>query len=88
MSLTYEEKIKRIEMAPKEVQTMVAKAFIREDIEDESVYKIKRQIWFGLLNVFVAFVESYIINILFDALLLATGAYHQNIVGVNHDVIA
>ena len=34
MSLTYEEKIKRIEMAPKEVQTMVAKAFIREDIED------------------------------------------------------
>jgi surface antigen len=37
MGLTYEEKIKRIEMAPKEVQTMVAKAFIREDIEDENV---------------------------------------------------
>lgn len=37
MSLTYEEKIKRIEMAPLEVQTMVAKAFIREDIDDENV---------------------------------------------------
>ena len=37
MSLTYEEKIKRIEMAPKEMQTMVAKAFIREDIEDDNV---------------------------------------------------
>jgi surface antigen len=37
MSLTYEEKIKRIEMAPTEVQTRVAKAFIREDIEDENV---------------------------------------------------
>ena len=37
MSLTYEEKIKRIEMAPKEVQAMVAKAFIREDIDDENV---------------------------------------------------
>ena len=37
MSLTYEEKIKRIEMAPIEVQTRVAKAFIREDIEDENV---------------------------------------------------
>ncbi|MBQ9731074.1 MAG: CHAP domain-containing protein [Bacilli bacterium] len=37
MSLTYEEKIKRIEMAPLEMQAMVAKAFIREDIEDENV---------------------------------------------------
>ena len=37
MSLTDKEKIKRIEMAPKEVQTMVAKAFIREDIDDENV---------------------------------------------------
>lgn len=37
MSLTYEEKIKRIEMAPLEVQTMVAKAFIREDIEDDNI---------------------------------------------------
>ena len=37
MSLTDKQKIERIEMAPKEVQTMVAKAFIREDIEDENV---------------------------------------------------
>lgn len=37
MSLTDKEKIERIEMAPKEVQTMVAKAFIREDIEDDNV---------------------------------------------------
>ena len=37
MSLTSKEKIERIEMAPKEVQTRVAKAFIREDIEDENV---------------------------------------------------
>lgn len=35
--LTWEEKIKRIESAPKEVQVMVAKAFIREDIPDEDV---------------------------------------------------
>ena len=37
MSLTYKEKIKRIEMAPQEVQARVAKAFIREDINDENV---------------------------------------------------
>lgn len=37
MSLTDKQKIERIEMAPKEVQTMVAKAFIREDIDDENV---------------------------------------------------
>ena len=37
MGLTDKQKIERIEMAPKEVQTMVAKAFIREDIEDENV---------------------------------------------------
>lgn len=36
-SLTWEEKIARIEQAPVEVQTMVAKAFIREDIPDENV---------------------------------------------------
>ena len=35
--LTDQEKIARIEMAPVEVQTMVAKAFIREDIDDEDV---------------------------------------------------
>ena len=35
--LSIEEKIKRIEMAPVEVQTMVAKAFLREDIDDEDV---------------------------------------------------
>ena len=37
MGLTDKQKIERIEMAPKEVQTMVAKAFIREDIDDENV---------------------------------------------------
>lgn len=35
--LSVEEKIRRIEMAPVEVQTMVAKAFLREDIDDEDV---------------------------------------------------
>ena len=35
--LSTEEKIRRIEMAPVEVQTMVAKAFLREDIDDEDV---------------------------------------------------
>lgn len=36
-NLTSEEKIARVEQAPKEVQTMVAKAFLREDIDDENV---------------------------------------------------
>ena len=36
-TLTAEEKIARIKMAPKEVQTMVAKAFLRDDIDDEDV---------------------------------------------------
>lgn len=35
--MTDKEIIKRIEMAPIEVQTMVAKAFIREDIDNENV---------------------------------------------------
>ena len=35
--LSWEEVIARIEQAPKEMQTMVAKAFIRDDIDDESV---------------------------------------------------
>ena len=35
--LSWEEKIARIEQAPAEVQTMVAKAFIRDDIPDENV---------------------------------------------------
>lgn len=35
--LTDEERIARVEMAPKEVQTMVAKAFIRDDIDDETI---------------------------------------------------
>lgn len=35
--LSIEEKIRRIEMAPVEVQTMVAKAFLRENIDDEDV---------------------------------------------------
>lgn len=36
-ALSAEEKIRRIELAPKEVRDMVAKAFIREDIDDEDV---------------------------------------------------
>lgn len=36
-TLSWQEKIARIEKAPKEVQTMVAKAFIREDIPDENI---------------------------------------------------
>lgn len=35
--LTVEEKIRRIELAPAEIQTRVAKAFLREDIDDEDV---------------------------------------------------
>ena len=35
--MDYEEKIRRIEQAPKEVQTMVAKAFLRDDIPDEEI---------------------------------------------------
>ena len=34
---TDKEKIEKIELAPVEMQTMVAKAFIREDIADEDV---------------------------------------------------
>lgn len=37
MNLSSEEKIKRIEMAPEDVQAMVAKAYLREDIDDEDV---------------------------------------------------
>lgn len=36
-NLTAEERIKRVEMAPVEVQARVAKAFLRDDIEDENV---------------------------------------------------
>ena len=36
-NLSAEERIKRVEMAPVEVQTRVAKAFLRDDIEDENV---------------------------------------------------
>lgn len=35
--ITTEERIRRIEMAPKEMQSMVAKAFLRDDIDDEDV---------------------------------------------------
>ena len=35
--LSTEERIKRIEQAPKDVQTMVAKAYLREDIPDEEI---------------------------------------------------
>ena len=36
-NLSAEERIRRVEMAPVEVQTRVAKAFLRDDIEDENV---------------------------------------------------
>lgn len=36
-TLTAKEKITRIEMAPKEVQVMVAKAYLLEDMDDEGV---------------------------------------------------
>jgi hypothetical protein len=36
-TLSAEEKIKRIEMAPEAMQAMVAKAYLREDIADEDV---------------------------------------------------
>ena len=45
MGLTDKQKIERIEMAPKEVQTMVAKAFIREDIEDENNGGNRKWLW-------------------------------------------
>lgn len=35
--LSTEERIKRIEMAPTEMQVMVAKAYLRDDIDDEDV---------------------------------------------------
>ena len=35
--LSSKERIARVEQAPVEVQTMVAKAFLRDDIDDEQV---------------------------------------------------
>ena len=35
--LSSEEKIARVEQAPEEVRVMVAKAFLRDDIDDENV---------------------------------------------------
>lgn len=35
--LSTEERIRRIEMAPAEMQVSVAKAFLRDDIDDEDV---------------------------------------------------
>lgn len=37
MQLSSEERIKRVEMAPAEIQIRVAKAFLRDDIDDEDV---------------------------------------------------
>lgn len=37
MQLSSEERIKRVEMAPVEIQAKVAKAFLRDDIDDEDV---------------------------------------------------
>lgn len=48
--LTTEEKIARVEMAPAEMQTMVAKAFIREDIDDEDVQYLFNTDSFDQLN--------------------------------------
>lgn len=48
--LTSEERIARIEQAPKEMQTMVAKAFLRDDIDDESVQYLFNTDGFEQLN--------------------------------------
>ena len=48
--LTAEEKIKRIELAPVEIQTRVAKAFLREDIDDEDVQYLFNTDTFETLN--------------------------------------
>ena len=39
------------------------------------------------LNVFVALIEFYVVNIFFDALLLASWTNHQYVVGVDHNVV-
>ena len=41
-----------------------------------------------ILNMLLAFVESHIIDILLNALLLAARTNHQNIVSVHHNIIA
>lgn len=43
---------------------------------------------FVALNMFVADIEFYIINIFFDVLLFATREDRQNVVGVNYDIIS
>lgn len=48
--LTTEERISRVEQAPKEMQTMVAKAYLREDIDDESVQYLFNTDGFEQLN--------------------------------------
>ena len=41
-----------------------------------------------ILNMLLAFVESHIVDILLNALLLAARTNHQNIVSVHHNIIA
>lgn len=48
--LTTEERIKRIELAPEEIQTRVAKAYLREDIDDEDVQYLFNEDTFEELN--------------------------------------
>lgn len=48
--MTDKEKIERIEQAPKEVQTMVAKAFLRDDIPDDEIQYLFNDTPFEELN--------------------------------------
>ena len=48
--LSSEERIRRVELAPKEVQTMVAKAFLRDDIDDEDVQYLFNTDGLDILN--------------------------------------
>ena len=48
--LTWQEIIERIEQAPKEMQTMVAKAFIRDDIDNDNVQYLFNTDGLDILN--------------------------------------
>lgn len=48
--LSSEERIRRVELASKEVQTMVAKAFLRDDIDDEDVQYLFNTDGLDILN--------------------------------------
>ena len=48
--LSSKERIERIEAAPKEMQTMIAKAFLRDDIDDENVQYLFNQLSLEEMN--------------------------------------